>query len=457
MNESTYVSDKILYKRIEIKKFIFVLLLFIQVFEYALFMASPAFKSIDEAISAISMIYLFLTVTTTRSIFLKYEIKFIVYLTFVVIIGIVSGIIFKYQPLSSAVSDIIIFSKFIFGYFLSRFLLRNIHLDTLKRTVIKICRASAVFLCTVLVINIFTNILPHFYEFRFFTYAQPLFFGHPTYMGSTCVAIMTLLMGFREEGKSNTAYILMCMLVAFFSLRFKILVFLGFFVVFMYYEARKRQIGKIIIVVIAVAGIAFSYQQINYYYLENTDFARSALTLTSYKIANDHFPFGSGFAAFGSYQSGVNYSPIYHKYGIDHIWGITRKEAFFISDNFWPMILGQFGYIGLIFFILFILSLISLINRLKIISYSYYYSALSCIVYLLISSTSESSFVQPFAVLFLYITGAFVSQLVAKQDKSLCKGEVKNESIADKQILFYKGRKRDVFLRDKKPFGTEWP
>ena len=449
--------DKVLVKRNEAKKFIFILLLFIQVFEYALFMVSPAFKSIDEAISAISMIYLFITVTTTRSIFLKYEVKFIFYLTLVVIIGIASNIMFKYQPLRSVVSDIIIFSKFIFGYFLSRFLLRNIHLGNIKRIVVKICRGCAVFLSATLVINIFTNILPHFYEFRFFTYAQQLFFGHPTYMGSTSVALMTLLIGFREEGKSNISYILMCMLVAFFSFRFKILVFLGFFVVFMYYESKRRQIGKIVIIVIAIAGIAFSYQQIRYYYLENTDFARSALTMTSFKIANDHFPFGSGFAAFGSYQSGINYSPIYHKYGIDHIWGMTRKEIYFISDNFWPMIIGQFGYIGLLFFVLFILSLISLINRLKAISYSYYYSALSCIVYLLISSTSESSFVQPFAVLFLYITGAFVSQLVAKQDKSLCKGEVKNESIADKQILFYKGRKRDVFLRDKKPFGTEWP
>jgi hypothetical protein len=51
------------------------------------------------------------------------------------------------------------------------------------------------------------------------------------------------------------------------------------------------------------------------------------------------------------------------------------------------------------------------VGKLVRLGFAYYYSALACIIYLLISSTAESSFVQPYAVLFFYIIGAYVSQL----------------------------------------------
>lgn len=319
----------------ETKKIIFLVLLFVQVSEYALFNVSSVFKSIDESIAVVSLIYVFFVVTTTKAIFLKLEKKIVVYLTSIVIIGLLSNRIFHYQPISNVLSDLIIFTKFIFGYFFSRFLLRNVNLDILKKNVIKFCRISSVVLAAALAINIFTGIFPHYDDFRFFMYSQQLFFGHPTYMGSTCIALMCLLIGFKsKDGKSNAPYILLCMTVAFFSFRFKVLVFLLFFSVFMYYEAKEKQISKVVIAVIIIAGIAFSYQQIHYYYIEHDDFARSALTVTSFKVADDHFPFGTGFAAYGSYQSGVHYSPVYHKYGIDKIWGMTRKESYFISDTF---------------------------------------------------------------------------------------------------------------------------
>lgn len=449
--------DKAVFKKNQMKKILFIIILFLQVFEYALFEASSSFKCLDEMLAIISLVYVFLIVTTTRSIFLRFEAKLIGCLIIVIIIGLLSNLIFSYQPLESMISDLLIFSKFILGYFLSRFLFRNADIDMVKRAVIKICRAASVILMVSLVVNIFTNIFPHYIDFRFFMYSQQLFFGHPTFMGSTCVALMTLLMGFKEEGKNNTFYILLCIFVAFFSFRFKILVFLVFFAVFMFYESKKKQIGKFIIAVIIIAGLVFSYQQISYYYVDNMDFARNVLTVTSFKVANDHFPFGAGFATYGSFQSGVNYSPIYHMYGIDHVWGMTKRQHPFISDTFWPMIIGQFGYIGLIFFLLFLLILMRMINKLRNLSYSFYYSSLACLVYLIISSTSESSFVQPFAVLFFYIIGTYVSQLVVKQEKTLYMGEIKNENTAYKQVLFYKGRQRNVLFRSKKAFGTKWP
>jgi hypothetical protein len=252
--------DKSVYKKNQAKKFFFIIILFLQVFEYVLFEASPSFKSIDEMVAAISLAYVFLIVTTTRSIFLRFEAKLIGCLIIVIIIGLLSNLIFNYQPLSSVASDLIIFSKFILGYFLSRFIFRNADIGLVKGAVTKICRTASVFLAVILVINIFTNIFPHYIDFRFFMYSQQLFFGHPTFMGATCVALMALLMGFKEDGKNNIFYILLCMFVAFFTFRFKILIFLAFFTVIIFYESKKKQIGKLVIAVIVVAGIVFILQ-----------------------------------------------------------------------------------------------------------------------------------------------------------------------------------------------------
>ena len=75
--------------------------------------------------------------------------------------------------------------------------------------------------------------------------------------------------------------------------------------------------------------------------------ARIALYLTSVIIANDYFPLGAGLGRYGSWMSRVHYSPLYHKYGLSHIWGLSPKKRSFINDTFWPMILGETGWIGL--------------------------------------------------------------------------------------------------------------
>lgn len=396
-----------------IKRFLILLILYVQIFEYALFKASSDFKVIDEVIAAISLLYIiYLFLTTSSKRFVRHEGCLILCLTAIILIGLTSNYLFKYQTLKAAAADMIIFAKPIFAYFLSRFLLCDIDLNTLKKPIITFCKLSSVVLFVAVLLNVFTGIFPVYSDQRFFLYSQELFFGHPTYLGSTCIVLICLMIGMRDyTEKSNIIYILLTMLVSLVTFRYKILVFLLFCPLLIYYSLKKRQINKLFFIVIIVVGFLFSYQQIKYYYVSNSSFARSVLTVTSINIANDFFPVGTGFATFGSYQSGVYYSPVYHKYGIDRVWGISKSYPKFISDTFWPMLIGQFGYLGLMFFIFYVAFFFSLISKLRQLNLDYYYSALACLIYLLISSTAESSFVQPYAVLFFYIIGAYISQL----------------------------------------------
>jgi len=75
--------------------------------------------------------------------------------------------------------------------------------------------------------------------------------------------------------------------------------------------------------------------------------ARVALYQTSVLIARDRFPFGVGLGRYGSGTSRDPYSPVYHEYGLDKIDGLSPQHSSFISDTFWPRILGETGVIGL--------------------------------------------------------------------------------------------------------------
>jgi hypothetical protein len=83
---------------------------------------------------------------------------------------------------------------------------------------------------------------------------------------------------------------------------------------------------------------------------------RVLLYTTSVVIARDHFPLGVGLGRYGSPLSRDpdNFSPIYREYGLDHIWGLTPHYAAYITDTYWPHILGEAGVFALIAYLVYI-------------------------------------------------------------------------------------------------------
>jgi hypothetical protein len=84
---------------------------------------------------------------------------------------------------------------------------------------------------------------------------------------------------------------------------------------------------------------------------------RGELYTTSVLIARDSFPFGVGFGRYGSGVSRAPYSPVYAQYGLDRIDGLSPAHSSFVSDTFWPRVLGETGALGLIALVLFTLIL----------------------------------------------------------------------------------------------------
>ncbi len=112
------------------------------------------------------------------------------------------------------------------------------------------------------------------------------------------------------------------------------------------FQFKMRHIVPLVIVAVALGGY-----QITNYLMDNTS-PRYLLISNSIVTANAYLPTGAGFATYGSDMAAKFYSPLYVLYGFVNYWGMAPASTMFLNDNFWPMVIGQFGYVGLVLFVL---------------------------------------------------------------------------------------------------------
>lgn len=75
----------------------------------------------------------------------------------------------------------------------------------------------------------------------------------------------------------------------------------------------------------------------------------------------------------------------------------------FVADTFWPMVLGQFGFIGLFLVIYILLQIHQIIKNNRKENAYYYLAQMILFVYLIILSTAETSYTSPIAVIYFMI------------------------------------------------------
>jgi hypothetical protein len=107
------------------------------------------------------------------------------------------------------------------------------------------------------------------------------------------------------------------------------------------------------------------------------------------KILWDYFPFGSGMGSFGCAAAADYYSPLYYKYKMDDIWGLTPDNPMFLADAFYP-VLAQIGVVGIFFFCAFWKRRFQEMNR--IVDMRYYKVAWITVFCLAIEQTADTSF-----------------------------------------------------------------
>lgn len=329
---------------------------------------------------------------------------------FLIFVGLYSSYINKYQGINATVSDLIIVSKFIGAYFFSRILFYDINIRDYFKYIKTVFRVITFITFSAVVLDILFNIFPKEGR-KYLIYSEKLLFYHPTFLAVFCIVVLAYLTLVSENKVMDYLFIIQIFLVCASTFRAKAIGFLIIYSLFFPFVQKFKKVKISYIIIAALLMFMLFIPQINTYYFDNKDSPRNILTITSFKVAYRFFPIGSGFGTYGSFISGVNYSPLYYEYGIDKIWGLDKINYFFISDTFWPMIIGQFGYLVLIIFLVILGNFALLIKRLFTLNINYMFFACIPFLYLLISSTSESSFVNSYSANFFIMIGIAVNQI----------------------------------------------
>ena len=150
--------------------------------------------------------------------------------------------------------------------------------------------------------------------------------------------------------------------------------------------------------------MAASYK-LRFYYIElRGKSARSVLSQTALQIMNDYFPIGTGFGTYSSHVTIKTYSPVYYIYGFENTIELNPDTSRALFDDvFWPIIIGQTGILGIISYLSMIGNSFAKIIRRK--DNAFYLPSIICLLYLLISSTSETAFNNPMSIPFAAVIG----------------------------------------------------
>jgi hypothetical protein len=349
-----------------------------------------------------------------------FEIKVLALYLIILSIGLGSLIVMRKQEIASGLFDTIVFSKALVMYFACRILFLNFNYLDLSASYRKVMASTALFIFLLVISNKLFQLFPYT-DIRFGIMSEELFFRHPSRFAFYAIFTFCILLPFAKKSDKlySNGLLLLILSIGLFSLRIK---YIGFFVVAMIALIAFKKIKhirmknpKIISSGLIALFLLFivAYQQVDFHYSGESlelGYGRAVLLYKAFDLGNEYFPFGAGFGTYGSYYSGVNYSQVYYDLEVDRVYGLAPDNFHYIADTFWPMLLGQFGYLGLICFIfiviLFLRKMITLYNRaIRNREKLLYLSGILLMLALLIASSGDAIFTQNRAVAsFLYFS-----------------------------------------------------
>ena len=179
------------------------------------------------------------------------------------------------------------------------------------------------------------------------------------------------------------------------------------------------------IAIIAIIVTALAREKLYFYFVRGWErgYARAALFKTSFRIAKDYFPFGTGWGTFGSYYALTHYSPVYYLYGISDHWELGVQTKLFLNDTYWPVVIAESGWIGSIAIAAVFVVLYLEIRKLYKANYKMYAAGLMALLYIGITTVEETGFMQPVLLCLAIILG-MINGYGVKRGKNKSEGDI---------------------------------
>ena len=182
-------------------------------------------------------------------------------------------------------------------------------------------------------------------------------FRHPTDYANSMFAYAVLMLFLWNGNKKGLFWCVIILALGLLSTRSKYYgsVILALYFIFFCKERVKINLRYLIYgCILVVVVMYFTMEKLEMYVFDADPdtMARTALYVKTPDILMDYFPFGSGLGSYAVWFSGEYYSPIYDKYNLSNVFGLSRDFHNWIADTFFPS-LAQVGFAGLIMFFLF--------------------------------------------------------------------------------------------------------
>lgn len=329
----------------------------IMIFQYNISQFFPVINYYDEIFSALIFIVFLMK---SKKVY-KNQLAILSLLAATVIVGLLGNALYSFQKLPIAIiGDIFSAVKVPIVLLAISYAMTQ---KEIEYTISHMCRFIKLYICIATIVAAYayiTNDGRFFASKRFGICAYKFFSQNAGIFGYIVMGMLAVLTFNPEKRKSDRVIKVMSLILIALTTKGPQLIFVALYTFFYLFR-----LGKLRWYHIAAAGIiavALSGYQIQHY-IKPTE-ARFALTVGSIKIAKDYFPIGTGFATFGSEMSkAYNYSDVYVLYGLNAIRGLNKEYTAYITDNYWPMLIGQFGIIIAFFYLVYYFNLFKKINN----------------------------------------------------------------------------------------------
>lgn len=177
------------------------------------------------------------------------------------------------------------------------------------------------------------------------------FFGFPVSFSIFALALFGIIVD-KKISLFKQSYFWVCLILVISTLKAQSLFFITFFVFLsILTNKRKSEIKIRTIVVISFFSFFSVVPAVLNYFHTSVYSPRQVLMSGGINLFKQYFPFGSGFATFGSTMASKNYSPIYLNFGYASLYGMGLDgNKSFLSDNFFAELIGELGLIGILIF-----------------------------------------------------------------------------------------------------------
>lgn len=326
-------------------------------------------QSMDEILIVLLVLSIFI-----RKIFMResFSNSLIYLLLFVIVcLGLVGNIIYQIVPFGVAMGGLFLFLKgFFFFFIFSNIKFKDSDILFYLKGFFIVGVFTAIY-------GILANFFPQYLLFPLgidFVGGKYLgipslesFLGHPGAFATFMAIQVSFTMAYflikrQKKFIFYSIFFLICLIFSFrrtsvlgVVLAFMLVLFIKNFKMYISVSRKVVFFSMLITFVFFFRFLTVMYNNLFVEYFQQGVSPRSALMVTGIRIARDHFPFGSGF---GTYAGGINrsfYSPLFYKYRLNKIWGLSEDKPDFSNDTFWPHVLAETGMVGFVLYLIIII------------------------------------------------------------------------------------------------------